>query len=83
MSIESASDILKWLDFEIIGLNGPMDSQVPTYRVDVTRDVDIAEELLRIYGFNNVEIPSGMRISVAKHDPRPEKIENGLRSTYW
>ena len=79
MSIESASDILKWLDFEIIGLNGDQWTvKVPTYRVDVTRDVDIAEELLRIYGFNNVEIPSGMRISVAKHDPRPEKIEKSV-----
>ena len=79
MSIEEASDILKWLDFEIIGLNGDQWTvKVPTYRVDVTRDVDIAEELLRIYGFNNVEIPSGMRISVAKHDPRPEKIEKSV-----
>ena len=79
MSIESASDILKWLDFEIIGLGGDQWTvKVPTYRVDVTRDVDIAEELLRIYGFNNVELPSGMRISVAKHDPRPEKVEQSL-----
>ena len=79
LSIETASDILKWLEFEIIGLSGDQWTiKVPTYRVDVTRDVDIAEELLRIYGFNNVEIPSGMRISVAKHDPRPEKIEKSL-----
>ena len=79
LSIETASDILKWLDFEIIGLNGDQWTvKVPTYRVDVTRDVDIAEELLRIYGFNNVEISSGMRISVGKHDPRPEKIEKSL-----
>ncbi|HCP41624.1 MAG TPA: phenylalanine--tRNA ligase subunit beta [Cryomorphaceae bacterium] len=79
MSIETESDILKWLDFEIIGLNGDQWTvKVPTYRVDVTRDVDIAEELLRIYGFNNVAVPSEMRISVAKHDPRPRRIEKSL-----
>ena len=49
----------------------------PSYRVDVTRDVDI-ERTFRIYGFNRIEVPQGMRISVAKHDPRPEKIEHSL-----
>ena len=79
MSIEKASDILKWLDFEIIALNGDQWTvKVPTYRVDVTRDVDIAEELLRIYGFNNVDVPSGMRISIAKYDARPSKIEKSI-----
>lgn len=79
MSIEKASDILKWLDFEIIALNGDQWTvKVPTYRVDVTRDVDIAEELLRIYGFNNVDVPSSMRISIAKYDARPAKIEKSI-----
>ena len=79
MSIEKASDILKWLDFEIIALNGDQWTvKVPTYRVDVTRDVDIAEELLRIYGFNNIDVPSGMRISISKYDARPSKIEKSI-----
>ena len=30
--------------------------QIPLYRVDVTREADVIEEILRIYGFNNVEI---------------------------
>tara|TARA_B100000497_G_scaffold119201_1_gene146319 strand:+ start:595 stop:3006 length:2412 start_codon:yes stop_codon:yes gene_type:complete len=79
MSIERASDILKWLDFEIIALNGDQWTvKVPTYRVDVTRDVDIAEELLRIYGFNNIDVPSGMRISIAKHDARATRLEKSI-----
>ena len=79
MSIEKASDILKWLDFEIIALNGDQWTvKVPTYRVDVTRDVDIAEELLRIYGFNNIDVPSDMRISIAKYDARPSAIEKSI-----
>ena len=79
MSIEKASDILKWLDFEIIALNGDQWTvKVPTCRVDVTRDVDIAEEILRIYGFNNIEVPSDMRISIAKYDARPSAIEKSI-----
>lgn len=31
---------------------------VPLYRVDVTRPIDLIEEILRIYGYNNIEIPS-------------------------
>jgi len=74
LSTETVDLILKQLDFKIIAMNGDTwNVAVPTYRVDVTRDVDIAEEILRIYGFNKVEVPAQMRISVAQHDPRPEK----------
>lgn len=38
--------------------------QVPAYRVDVTRPCDIVEEVLRIYGYNNVEIPSQLKSSL-------------------
>ena len=34
---------------------------VPLYKVDVTRPIDLIEEILRIYGYNNIEIPSTMR----------------------
>ena len=67
------------LDFEIKAVQkDTWHILVPTYRVDVTRDVDIAEELLRIYGFNEVPVPDQMQISVAAHDPRPEKIERSV-----
>ncbi len=38
--------------------------QVPAYRVDVTRPCDIVEEVLRVYGYNNVEIPSQLKSSL-------------------
>lgn len=38
--------------------------EVPPYRVDVTREVDIAEEVLRIYGYNNVEIQRQIKASL-------------------
>lgn len=73
------TQILELLDFEIMSVEGNLWTvSVPSYRVDVTRDVDVAEELLRIYGFNEVPVPDQMRISVAAHDPRPEKIERSV-----
>ncbi len=45
---------------------------VPTYRVDVTRPADVVEEILRIYGYNNIEIPSQVK-SVLTYRPKPDK----------
>jgi phenylalanyl-tRNA synthetase beta chain len=36
--------------------------QIPPYRSEVLRNVDVAEEVLRIYGYNEVPMPSGIRI---------------------
>ena len=38
---------------------------IPTYRVDVTREVDVVEEILRIYGYNRVDLPERMQLSVS------------------
>lgn len=46
--------------------------EVPAYRVDVTREVDIIEEVLRIYGYNNIEIPHQLRASLTAA-PKPDK----------
>lgn len=37
---------------------------IPPYRVDVQRDVDVIEDILRIYGYNNVEIPTTLKSSL-------------------
>ncbi len=47
---------------------------VPPYRVDVKREVDIIEELLRIYGYNNVE-PNKSIKSAIQHAPNPDKMK--------
>lgn len=44
---------------------------VPNYRVDVTREADIAEEVLRIYGFNNIETKTRLNASVSLA-PKPD-----------
>lgn len=38
--------------------------EVPTYRVDVQRPCDVVEDILRIYGYNNVEIPTQLKSSL-------------------
>jgi len=46
--------------------------EVPRYRVDVTRECDITEEVLRIYGYNNIEIPSKINASLS-YSTKPNK----------
>jgi phenylalanyl-tRNA synthetase beta chain len=45
---------------------------VPPYRVDVQREADVIEEILRIYGFNRVEITKGLR-STLSYTSKPDK----------
>jgi len=53
--------------------------EAPSYMVDVYRECDVVEEILRIYGYNNVELPSGMKISVNPTvRPEPEKVRNAI-----
>ncbi|MDR0866563.1 MAG: phenylalanine--tRNA ligase subunit beta [Candidatus Symbiothrix sp.] len=54
---ETIESILKSLEIEILEKKEDVwKLSVPTYRVDVTRDVDVIEDILRIYGYNNVEV---------------------------
>ena len=58
--------ILKDLDFEV--KNEGADSltlNVPLYRADVTREADVIEEIMRIYGFNNIPIPSRVKSTLS------------------
>ena len=51
-------NILEALDIKVLEENGnDLLIEIPTYRIDVTREADVIEEILRIYGYNNIEIP--------------------------
>lgn len=39
---------------------------IPTYRVDVTREVDVIEEILRVYGYNNIDFKEKLNASIAR-----------------
>lgn len=63
--------ILKALEFEV---SATADADVyhisvPTYRVDVTRPCDVVEEVLRIYGYNNVEFSTEMHANLSRRTP--------------
>ena len=52
---------------------------VPSYMVDVYRECDVVEEVLRIYGYNNIELPQAMRMSVnAPQKPEPEQVRKTI-----
>ena len=45
---------------------------VPTFKLDVTREADVVEEILRIYGYNNIEIPTEIKASVV-YSEKPDR----------
>ncbi len=59
--------------------NESMNLGVPLYRSDVQREADVVEEVLRIFGYNNIEIPTRMHSSMsAAPKPDIEKIQNKI-----
>lgn len=51
---------------------------IPTYKVDVTREADVIEEILRVYGYNNIEISDSLNSSISYREAtdQKEKIQN-------
>lgn len=72
--------ILTALDIKINQENGEeLQLSVPPYRVDVQREADVIEEILRVYGYNNVEDPKKVNSTVVYADkPDRNKIKNIL-----
>ncbi len=71
---EEIKDILTQLDIRVLEESGEkLTVFVPPYRVDVRREADVIEEILRIYGYNNVEVAehlnSDFLASFPKIDP--------------
>ena len=83
---ETIENILGWLSYDFLekktdGEGRPEGAKVavPSYMADVYRECDVVEEILRIYGYNNVELPSSVRGSVnAEARPEPEKVRNTI-----
>lgn len=63
---DTVKSILDSLEIKIVSeTEKELSLQVPTYRVDVQRDVDVIEDLLRIYGYNHVEISDRVHSSLS------------------
>lgn len=70
---ETVRTILEALEVKVLAeKDGVLTVAVPPYRVDVQREADLIEDILRIYGYNNVEIPSRVR-STLSYAPKPDR----------
>lgn len=70
---ETIRKIIAALDVKIEQEEGEtLHVAVPAYRVDVQREADLVEDILRIYGYNNVEIPQAVH-STLSYAPHPDR----------
>jgi phenylalanyl-tRNA synthetase beta chain len=74
--------ILQKLEIVIVGETAEaLALEVPPFKVDVTREADIIEEVLRIYGFNNIPFPASLRFSLSNQvGVDKELVQNTLAS---
>lgn len=76
---DTIKSIVKSLEMQIVAEDEKnIDIVVPTYRVDVQRPCDVVEDILRIYGYNNVEIPTQLKssLTIPSEEDKMRKLEN-------
>ncbi|PZX14562.1 phenylalanyl-tRNA synthetase beta subunit [Breznakibacter xylanolyticus] len=78
ISRDTIVSILASLDIKVVNETAEtLTVDVPPYRVDVLREVDVIEEILRIYGYNNVEMPNEVRSTLTyASKPDQHKVRN-------
>ena len=70
---ETVRDIIEALGIRVVSESSEgLELEVPSYKVDVTREVDVIEEVLRIYGYNTIAIPTQIRASM-NYGTKPDK----------
>ena len=76
---EVIKEIVTSLDMKITAeTESGISLSVPAYRVDVQRPCDVVEDILRIYGYNNVEIPTAVKssLTIKGEVDRSNKLQN-------
>ncbi|MBQ7422604.1 MAG: phenylalanine--tRNA ligase subunit beta [Prevotella sp.] len=79
IGIDTIRNIVTSLEMKILSETADgLELEVPAYRVDVQRPCDVVEDILRIYGYNNVEIPTQLKSSLVlpEDEDRKHKLEN-------
>ena len=77
--VETVKSILECLEMKIVSETAEgLVIDVPVYRIDVQRDVDVIEDILRIYGYNNVEFSDNVKSNLSYQTPtdRSYKLQN-------
>ena len=77
--VETVKSIVSNLEMEIVSeTEAGLTLHVPVYRIDVQRDVDVIEDILRIYGYNNVEFSDNVKSNLSYQTPtdRSYKLQN-------
>lgn len=73
---DEVKSILDSLEIQIIGeTDDTLNLNIPTYRVDVLRDVDVIEDILRIYGYNNIEISDNLKSNLSYQTPTDKSYD--------
>ncbi len=71
---ETIKSICTSLEMKVVSEDArSLELEVPAYRVDVQRPCDVVEDILRIYGYNNVEIPTQLKSSLVIKDDEDRK----------
>lgn len=76
---ETVKSIVESLEMKIVSETAEgLTLRVPVYRIDVRRDVDVIEDILRIYGYNNVEFSDHVKSSLSYETPTDHswKLQN-------
>ena len=74
---ETIKKILASLEIKINSeTEGGLGLTIPSYRTDVQREADIIEEILRVYGYNNIEFSHKLNTSISFDSNKETKIEN-------
>lgn len=77
---EKIKEILKSLEIVILNeIPDGLELSIPLYRADVTREIDVIEEILRIYGYNKVESPDKIAFSYTQIN---KKIQDHLENKW-
>jgi len=77
---ETVKNILTALAIEILSESDDgLQLSIPPFKVDVTREADVVEEILRIYGYNNIHLSDSLHSSLSySRKPDPEKLQQKL-----
>ena len=76
---ETVNSIVTSLEMKVLEENAEgLKLEVPAYRVDVQRPCDVVEDILRVYGYNNVEMPEQLKSSlvIKGEEDQKHKLEN-------